>query len=112
LQPNVSASQSNVNEARRDEEELAQLLSDHAVATSQPNSAVTHKNFADSLFEQGKLEEAIAGYERALQIRPDFSGGHYGLEIALKAHGNLAQQRLALSDSDFPRSPSTLGCDL
>ena len=38
-----------------------------------------------ALQEQGKLEEAIEAYNKALAIKPDYAEAYYNMGIALKA---------------------------
>jgi tetratricopeptide (TPR) repeat protein len=42
------------------------------------------------LKEQGKLDEAIACYRRALELKPDSAGVDYNLGNVLKDQGKLA----------------------
>jgi tetratricopeptide (TPR) repeat protein len=52
-----------------------------------PENARAHCNLGFSLFENGRLAEAIAHYERALQIRPDYPEAHNNLGNALAQTG-------------------------
>jgi tetratricopeptide (TPR) repeat protein len=45
---------------------------------SNPQSAPTHFNTANVLFKLKRYEEALASYDRALAIRPDFAEAHHG----------------------------------
>ena len=40
------------------------------------------------LAEQGKLDEAVACYRRALELKPDFAEAHYNLGNALRTRGS------------------------
>src|SRR5208337_3721384 len=42
-----------------------------------------------ALTEQGKLNEGLTCYRRAVELQPDFAGAHNNLGNALKAQGNL-----------------------
>ena len=44
-----------------------------------------------ALREQGKLEEAIKAFNRALTIKPDYAEAYYNMGIALKEQGKLAE---------------------
>ena len=46
-------------------------------------------NLGNACKQQGKLDEAVACYRRALQLEPDFAGAHSNLGNALKDQGNL-----------------------
>lgn len=52
--------------------------------------AEAHGNLAAVLRAGGRLEEAVASGRRALQIKPDFAGGHNNLGLALQGLGRLA----------------------
>ena len=41
------------------------------------------------LHDQGKLDEAVACYRRALELKPDYAEAHNNLGIALKDQGKL-----------------------
>ena len=43
-----------------------------------------HSNMGNALKEQGKIEEAIAAYEKALSIKPDYADAHYNIGTTLK----------------------------
>ena len=38
-----------------------------------PGYAEAHNNLGNALKEQGKLDEAVACYRRALELKPDFA---------------------------------------
>ena len=39
--------------------------------------------------EQGKVDEAVACYRRALELKPSYAEAHYNLGVALKEQGKL-----------------------
>ena len=41
--------------------------------------------------EQGKPDEALACYRRALELKPDYAEAHSNLGIALKDQGKLEE---------------------
>ena len=43
------------------------------------------------LKEQGKLEEAIEAYNKALSIKPDYADAYYNLGIALQDQSKLEE---------------------
>jgi Flp pilus assembly protein TadD len=51
----------------------------------------THNNLGLVLVDCGQIDEAIAHYRRALEIRPDFAEAQYNLGIALAQHGQAAE---------------------
>ena len=73
-----------------------------------------HNNLGNALKEQGKLDEAVACYRRALELKPDFAEAHNNLGIALKDQGKLdeavACYRRALElKPDFAEAHDNLG---
>ena len=42
-----------------------------------------------ALKEQGKLDEAIEAYNKALSIKPDYAEAHNNMGVALKEQGKL-----------------------
>src|SRR5262249_20928262 len=63
---------------------------------------------------QGKLDDAVLSYERALALKPDFAEAHSNLGTALKDQGKLAEaiaryeQAIALKP-DFVEALNNLG---
>ena len=57
------------------------------------------KDYADALLRQKRYSEAIAQYERALQIRPDFIGARVNLAICYNVSGNTDMALKVLSDA-------------
>ena len=67
--------------------------------------------------EQGKLDEAVAQYQQALALKPDFAEAHNNLGIALRDQGKLdeavAQYRRALAlNSRYGETYGNLGLAL
>jgi tetratricopeptide (TPR) repeat protein len=54
-----------------------------------PNNARAHNNLGIALSDQGKLDEAIACYQKALQIDPNYADAHINLGIALSDQGKV-----------------------
>jgi tetratricopeptide (TPR) repeat protein len=48
-------------------------------------------NLGNTLLSQGRLDEAIEQYERALEMKPDLAEAHSNLGLALKARGDLRE---------------------
>ena len=45
----------------------------------------------NALKEQGKLEEAIEAYNKALAIKPDYADAYNNMGVALKEQGKLEE---------------------
>jgi tetratricopeptide (TPR) repeat protein len=85
-----------------------------AVATNWPlvpaalNRAVTEQNLGAALQLDGRLDEAIAHYRRAIDVQPDYAPAYNNLGSALRASGRLDdavvayERALQLRPSDFP----------
>jgi len=52
------------------------------------NNYIAHYSLGKALFEQGNVDEAIAQYQKALQIKPDYADVHETLGNALLQKGN------------------------
>jgi len=50
---------------------------------------VAYNNLGTVLTKQGKLDEAVASYKRALEIKPDYAEAHNNLGAALTEQGKL-----------------------
>ncbi|MEN6630374.1 MAG: tetratricopeptide repeat protein, partial [Sulfuricella sp.] len=74
-------------------------------------------NLGTTFNEQGKLDEAVACYRKALALNPDFAGSHYNLGITLKIQGRLdeaitcCRKALALKPG-FPEAYNQMGIAL
>ena len=63
---------------------------------------------------QGQIAEALASYQRALHLKPDFAEAHYNLGIALQAQGQIAEalacyQRALQLKPDYAEAHNNLG---
>ena len=79
--------------------------------------AETHFNLGNALRNQGKLDEAIAAYRRAIGIEPDRPEAYTNLGNALKAQGKLdeaiaAYRRAIGIKPDLAQAYSNLGIGL
>jgi Flp pilus assembly protein TadD len=63
-------------------------LFEHTLSITSDNYSM-HHNFANVLRESGKVDEAIAHYTKALEIRPNHARAHNNLGIALAHKGRL-----------------------
>ena len=78
---------------------LAELIG-KAIAIN-PREASSHSNLGNLLLHQGRLDEAVACYHRALRLRPNFPEALNNLGNALRAPKRLDEAvisyRIALS---------------
>jgi tetratricopeptide (TPR) repeat protein len=58
-------------------------------AAKSPAKARPQNNLGAALSRQGRFEEAIEQYQRALKIKPEYSDAHYNLGYALAKTGKL-----------------------
>ncbi len=77
-------------------------------------SIFIYPNVDIDLDDSGRLDEAIAHYRKALEIRPDFTEAHYSLGLILARRGQfdeaIAQYRKALEiRPDFTDARNNLG---
>jgi tetratricopeptide (TPR) repeat protein len=56
-----------------------------------PNHANAHYNLGTALYDQGKIEEAIAAYRQAIQLDPNRATTHYYLGVALDYQGKIEE---------------------
>lgn len=56
-----------------------------------PNIAETYSNRGGALKELGRLDDALASYERALQLKPDFVRGKYNLALSRLLMGDFVR---------------------
>lgn len=59
-----------------------------------PSSAVYFSNFGNILKDIGRVDEAIAAYQQAIRLKPDYANAHYNLGIALKTKGAMTRQSM------------------
>ncbi|MBV9376200.1 MAG: tetratricopeptide repeat protein [Alphaproteobacteria bacterium] len=63
---------------------------EHALALA-PNRAEVHNIWATPSNTKGRLDEAMACYERALVLKPDYPRAHYGRSLLLLLLGDFAR---------------------
>src|SRR5438309_2769774 len=68
----------------------SEKLWSHAIGID-PKSPIAHNDWGNVLDQQGKLAEAIAHYQQALQIKPDYADAHYNRLNAHAQHGKVAE---------------------
>jgi Flp pilus assembly protein TadD len=62
----------------------------HAINVTYNNS-MAHYTFGHALDQQGRLEEAVLQYNKAIKIRPEFAMAHNNLGAALSRKGELKE---------------------
>lgn len=77
-------------------------------------SAAGYYNLGSALAKQGRMEEAIESYMRALRVQPDYSMPHYTLGEIFAKQGKLADavfhyQEAVRIDPDFAEAHNNLG---
>ena len=88
----------------------------HIRVLGQPDSAEAHSNLAFAFVQTGRLQEAVAPLQRALELQPDYSEAHLGLAHAFSAvgqpHAAVEQFREALrlqsAAEPLSRRPATI----
>ena len=60
------------------------------VISKNPNSATAHNNLGNALLRKGSTDEAIAHFEKTLEIEPNYQFGQYNLGAALVQKGDAA----------------------
>jgi tetratricopeptide (TPR) repeat protein len=88
-------------------------LFQHALKVTS-NNYLAHNNLANVLARQGKTEEAIGQYTRALQIRPYFPNAHNNLGKALARQGKNEEAIVHYTKAleikpNFPKAHNNLG---
>ena len=56
-----------------------------------PNNPDGFSNLGVTLQEQGKLDEAIEAFNKALSLKPDYAEVYYNMGIAFQEHGKLQE---------------------
>ncbi len=80
---------------------------------SDPDFAEAHNNLGNALLQKGSVDEAIAHYQKALQIKPDKANTHYNLGSALLKEGSVDEaiahfQRALEINPDFAEARNDL----
>ncbi len=60
-----------------------------AVLATNSDSWLAHNNLGGFLFERGQTDEAMAHFQRTLELKPDYSTAHYNLGGVLRQRGLL-----------------------
>ncbi len=89
-------------------EELADSILEQALAVD-PDAAELHFLEGERLKDEpGRLREAMASYERAVELRPDYAEARMALGIQLLAGGNypLALSHFEATEALIPKEPA------
>ena len=81
------------------------------------NEARKHNNLGNAYYRQGEHDLAIASYQKAIAIKPDYADAHNNLGVTLQELGKLeeavASYRKALAlNPDYPEAHNNLGLAL
>jgi tetratricopeptide (TPR) repeat protein len=91
----------------------SELLWTHTLACTADNF-IGHNNLGNVLLQKGKVDEAIAHYQRALEIKPDYAEAHNNLGNALLQKGSVDEaiahyQRALQIKPDYAEAHYNLG---
>ena len=75
-----------------------QTLFAHALAVTR-NNYVAHSNLGLALQNMGRIEEAMAHYQDALRIKPDYATAYYNLGLAWQLQGRSQQAMTSYYDA-------------
>jgi Flp pilus assembly protein TadD len=78
---------------------VAVLVTNRPMLSGSLSRAITEHNLGTALQEQGRLDEAIARYHRALTIEPEYAPAHNNLGTALMAKGELEEAVVAFREA-------------
>ena len=59
-------------------------------AAKRPTNARAHNNLGQALYRLGRVDEALASYQRALALQPTYPETHYNIGVALGSRGDDA----------------------
>jgi tetratricopeptide (TPR) repeat protein len=85
----------------------AAVFANWPVLSSSLMRAITESNLAAALQEDNRIDEALAHYRRAIDIRPDYAPAYNNMGTALRANGQVDQaiavyQRALAAAPDYP----------
>ena len=71
------------------ENERTQFLHFKKLSPLSPIMLMLYNNMGATLKDQGKLDEAIQAYNKAISIKPDYAEANYNVGVTLKEQGKL-----------------------
>jgi protein O-mannosyl-transferase len=88
----------------------------HTLACTSDNF-IAHNNLGVALYQNGRINDAIAHYQTALQINPDYAFAHNNFGTALSQKGNVDEaighfQKALQIDPDYAEAHNNLGLAL
>jgi tetratricopeptide (TPR) repeat protein len=91
----------------------SELLWTHVLACTSDN-AIAHDDLGSAFFHQGRLDKAIAHFQKALEIKPDFSEAYNHLGTAFLQQGRIDEaiahfQKSLEIKSDYAEAHNHLG---
>jgi len=96
---------------------IVAVLVNQPIVAADLARAVTAANLGEALSADGRHDEAIAEYRRAIAIKPDWAPAHYNLGSALNRAGRPVDavaefERALVLQPDYPRARFGLGSAL
>jgi tetratricopeptide (TPR) repeat protein len=84
------------------------------VSELNPTYADGFNNLGVTLQAQGKLDEAIAAYNKALSLKPDYAAAYYNMGVTLQKQGKLdeaitAYNKALSSKPDYSNACNNMG---
>ncbi len=61
--------------------------------------AINHYENGNALYEKGRMDDAVAAYREAVQLKPDHSEAHNNLGAALQALGQMEEANAAYREA-------------
>ncbi len=66
--------------------------------TKNPQCWLAHNNLGSALLQEGRGSEALAHYEKALRLKPDYADAHFNLALVLADMGKPAEAASQFKD--------------
>jgi tetratricopeptide (TPR) repeat protein len=96
---------------------LVALVVNQPIVAAELTRAVTATNLGEALSAEGRHDEAVAQYRRAIALKPDWAPAYYNLGSALSRGGRAGEavtefERALALQPDYPRARFGLGSAL